>query len=338
MVEIVVAQGLGPERLEWVAALYGNANPKYRRQDFLEHLFARSPAGTGLHAFAVDTDGPVGHCAVVPLPGRLGSEPLAIGKLEALFLAESHRGRGPDGRPVVRSLLERLYAFADEQGIRLIHAFATPYIGHVIGFEPLRVGNRSRVALVAGQSSFARAIAVAQRLVREAGHAAARLRARKTDTVLRLPGPEDVALAAAPMPPPGHWTSVAQDAWEWYCQSPVVRVLELAGPHGFRALVQVPGTAGEPLRLVGWRAASSGLVPAVVLLGALGRLARTTAAAGLFFQPWSSDAANGALAHACRLLGFVTRDDLATLWVRSPDPALARAEAIVPSPLFYLGF
>ena len=107
---------------------------------------------------------------------------------------------------------------------------------------------------------------------------------------------------------------------------------------GCRALLQVPGAPGEPVRVIGWRPARAGLVPAFLLLGAAGRLARHSAAGTLRFQPWASSAGNGTLERACRLLGFVPRRDLTTLWVRTQDPALARTDAVVPTPLLYLGF
>ena len=58
----------------------------------------------------------------------------------------------------------------------------------------------------------------------------------------------------------------------------------------------------------------------------------------LRFQPWESPAANGDLRRACRLLGFIRRDDFTTLYVHTRDPELARADAVVTTPLLYLGF
>jgi hypothetical protein len=74
------------------------------------------------------------------------------------------------------------------------------------------------------------------------------------------------------------------------------------------------------------------------LVAAAAAVAREARAPTLRFQPWPSEAGDGALERACRLLGFVRRNDQTTLWVRARDPELARPEAVVPSPLFYLGF
>ena len=158
---------------------------------------------------------------------------------------------------------------------------------------------------------------------------------RTAEPKLREARGDDLDLAAADPPGHGRWTSLAEDAWDWYRSSPLVRVLELPDS---RALVQVPGKPGEPLRLVGWRAERGGLRPAAAMLAATARVAEREGAGTVRFQPWESPAANDDLRRACRLLGFVTRRDLTTLWVRARDPALARAEAVVSTPLLSLGF
>jgi hypothetical protein len=329
MVEIATLAGpLEPERLRWVADVYGRADPKFRRTDVLEHLYTRSPAGGGLHAFALDDGRPVGHCSVVPMPARRGTAPLRSGKLEALFLEEQYRGRRPNGEPVVRELLTQLYAFADEHELDVVHAYATPRIGRIIGFDPLEgVGAPSRVAIVLARRRAERALASAQWIARAV--------VRNGEPLLREARADDLDLVAADPPAAGRWTSLAEDAWDWYRSSPLVRVVELAGS---RALVQIPGKAGEPVRLIGWRPERAGLRPAAALLASLARVAEREHAGAVRFQPWESPAANGDLRRACRLLGFVTRRDVTTLWVRARDPALARADAVVSTPLFSLGF
>jgi hypothetical protein len=339
VVEIVTIAGpLEPDRLRWVADVYGRADPKFRRTDLLEHLYTQSPAGGGLHAFALDEGRPVGHCSVVPMPARLGSEPLRSGKLEALFLEERYRGRRPGREPVVLELLSQLYAFADEHGIEVVHAYATPRIGRIIGFTPLEgVGEPSFVAIVSPEPEAStvrrwgeRGLAAAQRAARTLASAGA-----SSGGVVREATPADVDLAEAELPLADSWTSIAEDAWDWYRASPLVRVLEL---EECRALVQLPGKPREPVRLIGWRPEQAGVRPAVNLLAALNRLARQEGAATLRFQPWRSPAADGDLQRACRLLALVRRRDLTTLWVRSRDPALARSDAVVSTALFSLGF
>jgi hypothetical protein len=105
-----------------------------------------------------------------------------------------------------------------------------------------------------------------------------------------------------------------------------------------RALVQVPGGGREPLRIVGWRSERPALRQALVLLAAAAREAERAGATSLRFQPWPAPAGDGTLTRACRLLGFVPRPDLTTLWVRAHDQALKRSEAVVPTPLLYVGF
>jgi hypothetical protein len=332
--EIVTLAGpLEPRKLSWISDLYGRVDPKYRRTDVLEHLFTatREPA---LHAFAVDGSRPVGHCCVVPTPGRVGPSPLRAGKLEALFIEESHRGRQSGQPPVVATLLTRLYAFADEQGLELVHALATPEIGRVIRFTALDgVGERSHVAAASAQGRPAKTLAATQRLLLELEAAGTGSRFE-----LRTPTQEDVGLVEARTAAEGRWTVAPKDAWSWYVESPLLRVLEVAGRHGSRALVQLPGSPREPFRLVGWRPERPGLRSALALLRAAGRAARESGAATVRFQAWNSPAANGALKRACRVAGFVRRPDLTTVWVRTRRPELARADAVVSTPSLYLGF
>jgi hypothetical protein len=336
MTEIVTFAGVDSELVEWIARLYGNADPKYRDRSFLSHLFLRNPAGPSLHAFALDDGQAVGHCCVVRTPARYGAQPLAAGKLEALWLDEPYRGRRADGKTIVRTLLDRLYAFSDEQGIELIHALATPEIGKVIAFTAVDgVGQPSLVSVIRPSRRGERAVAVPQRaLLIAARSLAIAPRSQRT----RAATGDDVDLVDAPLPARDCWTLVTADAWDWYCSSPLVRVLERRGRHAFRALVQLPGVAGGPLRLVGWRAEGSAVRSALTLLGELDEMARRTQASTLRFQPWGSAAGNGALTRACRLLAFVPRPDLTRLWVRSSDPAHMKRESIVSTPLFYLGF
>lgn len=294
----------------------------------LSHLFTRSPAGPALHSFAVEDGRPVGHCAVVPQPAMRGREALRCGKLEALWIEESHRGRPAEGPPLYRTLLDQLYASADERGFEVIHGHATQRIGRVIRFTPLEpVGKPSWVSVIAAKGSAARVLAATQRGLRAL--------APPGDAQVREATSDDSDLVVAPPPPAGRWAPVLGDAWDWYRSSPLVRVLEASD---FRALIQLPATTFEPVRIVGWRPRRAGVRTAAHLLASAGRIGREARALTLRFQPWPSEAGDGALDRACRLLGFVRRRDQTTLWVRASDPALARSEAVVPSPLFYLGF
>jgi hypothetical protein len=217
-----------------------------------------------------------------------------------------------------------------------VHGHATPRIGRVIRFVPLHgVGKPSWVSIVRTEARAAKALASGQRAVRELAGVLARPSAKPA---LRPPAAEDSDLVAGTQPLPGQWTVVLDDAWDWYRSSPLVRVLELPGPHGGRALVQVPAAPLEPVRLVGWRPRRPGLRAAFLLLAAAGRVARETGAPTLRFQAWSSEAGDGALERACGLLAFVPRADRTTLWVRARDPALARPAAVVSTPLLYLAF
>jgi hypothetical protein len=328
---------LEPERLAWVAGLYGRVDRKYADLDFLRHLFGRGPAGPALHAFALDDGRPIGHCAVVPIRGRRGNDVLRTGKVEALFLEEAYRGPRGGGTALVVRLREQLYRLADDHGIEVLHAYVRPEVGRALALDPIQVGEPALVAVTrplalagARPRAAATALAAAQTLLRAPLHVWPRRGA-----VARAPRDADVDLVASSPPSSDRWTVLAEDAWDWYCASPALQVLEL---DTCRGLVQLPGSPGDPLRLVGWSARPQSLPAALRLLRAAIGLARRTGAGTVRFQPWPSTVGNGELRRACRLLGFVARRDFTTLYVRASDETLARSEAVVPTPLLYLSF
>ena len=335
VVEIEAADGpLDARRLRWVADLYGVVDPKYRRAEFLEHLLVRGPAGPALHAFAVSDGAPIGHAAIVRTPARRGANALRAGKLEALVVAESHRGRRAGDVPVARRLLDRLYAHADERGIELIHAYVAPAVGRVIRFTRLDgVGPPSFVSLLTDGSTGAarRTLATLQLVARTTTS----LVGWSRDTIVRALSADDRDLLAAPPVPAESWAVVADGAFDWYATSPYVRVLELRGRAASRLLVQLPGSPRDPLRIAAWRSARPGTRAAIAALDAAARVARDAGAAAVRVQDPQADPH---LRRAARLLGFVPRRDLTTLWVRARDPALERSDAVVPTPMLYLGF
>jgi GNAT superfamily N-acetyltransferase len=334
----VVAGPLDEHKLGWVAELYGGVDPKFRRDDVLEHLLVRGPAGPALHAFALADGTPIGHAAVIPTPARRGGEPLSAGKLEALVVAKEFRGRRGGRVPVARTLLHRLYESADARGIELIHAYVVPAVGRAIGFTRLdRIGAPSLVMLFrprrdAGGRAAERALSRVQSAALRVAGAAARADAG----LVRPLASDDADLLATPPVPRGSWAVVADGALDWYASSPSIRVLELGGAHGSRGLVQLPETPHEPLRVAAWTSGRSEHRAAVQFLLAAARLARSSNASTLRLQ--QQPHADATLSRAARALGFVRRADLTTLWVRTHDSSLARPDAVVSTPMLYLGF
>jgi len=338
---------LGPlerTQLESVGDLYGRADRKYRDLEFLEHLFVRGPVGPALHALAVDDGRPVGHCAIVPMPARWADQDFRCGKVEALFVDAPYRGRRGADRPVVVELLDRLFTYAEDAGVELLHAFVRPEVGRLfVGFERVEIGERARVAVASpatlqSQRAQATVLASVQTTLRVLGHTAARIATPRASTAtVRPPVPADSDLVDVP-PPAGRWTIVADRSWDWYCGSPLLRVLEIPGANGSRALVQLPGSPGEALRVAAWRPREGGLVPAVLALGATQQLARRSGAGTVRFQPWPTPWDQHELERASRLLGFVRRPDFTTLYVRARARHLVRQDGVFATPLLYLGF
>jgi GNAT superfamily N-acetyltransferase len=342
MIEVVALERpLESARLQWIADLYGSADPKYRSLAQLEHLFVNSPGGPGLHAFALDEARPVGHCAVVPMPARAGERRFTAGKVEALVVEPQYRGRRGSDPPVAVELRQALYALADARGIELLHAYVRPEVGRVLDLAPYRVAPPSLVAVIRPRPlarSPARAAEAGAAVVQQAAATAARLAVRGVAAETRAPTADDEDLVATPPPPPGRWTVVAEDAWPWLCNAPSLRVLELESPVRARVLLQLPGGPGGALRIVSWRAERPTTALAVRVLAAAARLARESGAGTLRYQPWSAASPSRPLVRACRLLGFIAREDFSTLFVRTQNAALATPAAVVSTPLLGLGF
>jgi hypothetical protein len=334
---------LESSKLEWIARLYGAADPKYRSAAQLEHLFVRSPAGPALHAFALDGSRPVGHCAIVPMPAREGVRRLTVGKVEALVVEPAYRGRRGEEPPLAVQLRQALYALADLRGIELLHAYVRPEVGRLLDLSPIRVGRPSLVAVIqprAVQTPRLRAAAGGIFLLQSTATAVARMVVgpEEPKPALRAPTAEDEDLVRTPPPPSGRWTVLAEDTWSWLRSAPSLRVLEVAGAGRARLLVQLPGGAGGTLQLVSWSSERPTTRSALRVLTAAHRLARKSGAGRLRFQPWLDGPRTDALALACRLLGFVRRDDFSTLYVRAREPALARPDSVAATPLLGLGF
>src|SRR5581483_2764969 len=122
---------LDDERLGWIARLYGPTDAKYRSLAYVRHQFAENPFGWSVNVFAVADGEPVGHCGVVPFRARLDGQPFTAGKLEALAVAPSHRGRRPDGGSVSVDVLRALYALALATEMRVIFGLAPPRVGGI---------------------------------------------------------------------------------------------------------------------------------------------------------------------------------------------------------------
>jgi hypothetical protein len=341
---------LDDEQLGWLAQVYGPVDAKYRSLDYVRHQFVGNPFGWAAHVFAFEGREPVGHCGVIPFRARLGTELISVGKLEALAVAPSHRGRREGGGSVATDILTALYPFAVEAGLPLLFGLAPPPVARVhvrAGCTQLPLTAPAYVhvpnaSTFAGQrSSLKRRVAAValsrgQRALLASAFALSRLAAGfPSESGLQEPAGTDAELATAEVAGAG-WTVSGADAWSWYAGSGVIRALEIEGRFGSRALLRVDKSDATTVQLVAWRAQRDGLLPAILLLGAAARIARSRSAPTLRFQPWQGRGGDGSMARACRLLGFVKRPET-DLLVYAPDSALLAASPAL-TPFFYVTF
>jgi hypothetical protein len=341
---------LDDERLEWLTRIYGPVDAKYRSLEYVRRQFVGNPFGWSAHVFAVAGDEPVGHCGAVPFRAQVSGKPITVGKLEALAVAPTHRGRREDGGSLATDILAALYPFAVETGLALLFGLAPPPVARI----HVRAGCRqvpldapayvhvSNRRTFAGQSPstarwiVAAALSLAQRVLLESAYGLARAATGSWSApALREPGDDDAELAASETGE-GTWTVSGADAWDWYAASGVLRSLEIPGRFGSRALLRVDEAAATTVQLVAWRSPRGGLLAATLLLGAAARIARARSSPTLRFQPWRGTGGDGGLARACRRLGFVERPEADLLLYTHDDALLAATPALTP--FFYVTF
>jgi hypothetical protein len=350
VIELRTVRGpLDDEHLGWLSELYGPVDAKYGSLDFLRHQFNGNPFGWSACVFALDDGKPVGHSGVVPFRGTLDGRPIVLGKIEAVVVAASHRGRREDGSSLAVDVLRTLYAFALDGGVDVLFGLAPPHVARVharagCGSTPV---DAPAWVLVASARSFGRGrrrverlaahgLALAQGIVVSAAAGAARLATGSFGAAtIRDPTAADAELGVA-TPPPGHWTMSGADAWDWYAGSGLLKMLEVPGRAGSRALVRLDDSQPSTVQIVAWQAWRSGLLPAVIMLGAVARLARRRASPTVRFQPWPGAGGDGELRRACRVLGLVRRPKV-DLLVLARDPAFP-VDDVRLTPFFYVTF
>jgi hypothetical protein len=348
-VEVHTLKGpLDDEQLGWVSQLYGPVDPKYASSEFVRHQFVDNGFGWSTHAFALDDGTPVGHTAIVPFHARLGDRPLTAGKIEAVIVAESHRGRRTaEGKSIALEVLQSAYAGGHEHGIDVLFGLAPPRVTAIharAGCRRVTVPAETWVLfsnprLAAREWERKRRIAavvlsLTQRVIVGIAYAVARLaNLGRGGPRVETPTAADAELGVANAPD-GTWTISGADDWDWYASSGILKAVELAGPFGVRALVAL-GAPRTPVQIVAWRPRRGGALPAILLLGTGLRLARRLHAPTLRFQPWQGSGGNGSLATACRLLGFVRRPDAELVVHDGGSPVEANPEL---TPFFYVTF
>ena len=333
---------LTDEQVRWITGIYGPVDAKYRSAGYVRHQFVGNPFGWSVNVFALDGGRPVGHCGVVPFRARRNSEGFVAGKLEALAVDTAHRGRRQDGGSVATDILSSLYPFAIERGVDILFGLAPPPVAriHVRAGCHLVPTDTLGYTCVVDASSFgrhgasrrrrigARALSWAQRALLDVASLPLPHSAR-----LETPSPGDERFSAAATYGTG-WTVSGADSWVWLAGSGVLRMLDLPGRSGARALVRLDESDATTVQILSWEPRQRTLAAAIRLLKAASALARRHCAPTLRFQPWRHDADEAVLGRACALMGFIPRPEAELLLYPSSD----WADSVRFNPFFYTTF
>ena len=337
MIEIRMFRGaVGREEADAIADLYGPSDRKYADAGFVRHQFADNPFGWSLHAFAYDGRRAIGHCALLPLPARIGSDITAAGKFEALAVRPDHQSSTlPDGRLVGIALLAELYTQAAEAGFTVLQDLAQPELGlmhRMHGARRVPVPWQTLVGvgalktlrtLSAGRAIAGSALACGQRGVQLlSSPVVGRAVVRAANAADEPPQRND--------PAPGTWTIEAADMWEWLTGSGLLAWVD--EPSGGRSLVRLPGPSAQAAELLDWRPGERRLAGAIATIAAVARIGR--AARSIRIANPSDD---DGLQRAARLLGFVTARDPLMLYVKSLRADFDATRA-APTPYFFATF
>ncbi len=309
----------------------------------LHVVSGQAPFGWSVHVFAIEDGVPVAHTAAIPCRARDDDHELVAAKVEALIVADTHRGRREDGTNIAVTINERLLEATHARGVPVLFALATPQANRVFeraGFRAVRhhavtyvlVTNARRAAHGRGRPAAAGLLAIAglQRALLMTIAMPARLIAGFPKVELRKVSSDDVGHVEPT--PSGSWTICGRDAWAWYAGSGLLRTVEVAGRFGSRAVVRLPVDSGDraPAQFVAWKLRRRGIISVLLLLGAVAAEARRVGAGTLRLQAPDESCI---LVRTCRALGWVERP-IADLELHG-DGSFDR---VALSPFFYVTF
>jgi len=338
VIELHVFQGSADDReIDWIVELYGAVDRKYANRWFVRHQFVTNAVGWSLHAFAVADGRAVGHCALLPVPARLGEERIVSGKFEAFAVDQAYQSATlPDGRMVGLALIAELYSRAPSAGFALLHDLVEPSIGlmhrmHSASRVPVSwetyvaVGDRRALtSLGPGWAIAGRGVAWGQEMLRLAapllaGRALVR-EARIADEPPRIQGSRSSS----------SWTIEADDIWDWLVGTGLLAWVE--EPSGGRALFRVPGPAAQAAELLNWCPGRRPLAGAVAAISAVAKVGREGRSIRICNSAGDPD-----LRRAARLLGLLRARDQLTLYVKGLRPDLDATDVAV-NPFFFATF
>jgi hypothetical protein len=362
-VEITIITGpLGEDLLQAIARMYGSHDKKYSSLSFCRTVFNENPSGYSFHAFAKDDDKIVGHYAVIPVEicarGRTGLS----AKGEALFLERDYRSEsilnGNKDIPLGIGLAARLYDFALQQDIKVVHVIADSNIGviHRMAGCTKRVVEQTKSVFILdseipGGPDSSPARVWASRVIFLFQHillsffCLLSLLCRRSIVLhgKEVDGSEtffERMCNSKDGPAEAETWTIAKNKANllWFFRTGLLEVVTTDGSAGEYIVTRRNPEPGSDVEIVDSSVSGgTALVVIKLLCGAIARATKEKAGRVVCYSSPSDDKRNR-LMPFMRLFGFVSKIEKRPIYLRSTDHFFLDAKSIVFTPFFYCTF
>ena len=361
--EITIIKGpLGEDLLQAIARMYGSHDKKYSSLSFCRTVFNENPSGYSFHAFAEDDDKIVGHYAVIPVEiCARGTRELSA-KGEALFLEKDYRSEsilnGGKDTPLGIGLVARLYDFALQQDIKVVHVIADNSIGviHRMAGCTKRVveqtksvfildsrilggpdGNPARVWASRVVFLFQHVLLSFLRLLSLFCRRAVVLHGKEVDGSETFF--ERMCNCSFGQAEAETWTVAKNKAnLLWFFRTGLLEVFRTEGSSGEYVVTRRNTEPGSDVEIVDYSVSGgAGLAIIKLLCVAITRAKKEKAGRVVCHSSPSSDKSNK-LMPFMRLFGFISKKEERSVYLRSTDHFFLDAKHIVFTPFFYSTF
>ena len=358
--EIKVIKGpLDAEMLGAVARLYGTYDKKYSSIDFCRTIFNENPSGYSFHSFAYVEGKAVGHCATIPMEIYVNGKTELSAKAEALFLEGEHRSKlikeGNLEVPAVVSIAAYLYkSTLEEPSIKVIHGICDDVIGliHRMAGCKRRTARQTKYMFISSPkfisdsgSSLRKKLAlgavfVLQQILLNFFYVVL-LISLKLSSYRHIVGDSNQPIQFMTIPPDAltnenTWTLARNAAnFSWFFKTGLFETVTTKDPIRQCAVIRRNLEDGHDLEIVAYNSVGGGGFEALGLLYCIIKRAKETKAGRVVFYDSALHEKKAGVQLASRLLGFVSRNEEALIFLKSNDSFFLRRDSVLFTPLLH---